>query len=318
VIARFTVQPEGLALSHLDTAQRLSHTDLVIRFWREHGILVFPHSFLDAVRSLPQNQRKRWQEAVVFASYSRRIFGPAASLVKQVRLSLVSPEWFIGKGLQDLASVEDEELGCEACRIDCLNLSAVAKELWERRAGELPEQTSCDDIWSRCFSRPVQHAATITIMDRYAGRDLLTCKSERRSGLLGLLDRLPRKTQECHLKLYTGFNNEGGAYETESAVTSAVKAAVDYSLPTGYAFTLYLCEDRAFAARYHYRYFRFDQSWSLKTDAGLAILEGPDLWRRATYNFDPVSDEHLQAENRFTAEFSTKALQRRNPKACVA
>jgi hypothetical protein len=318
VIARFTVQPEALALSHLDTAQRLSHTDLVIRFWREHGILVVPHSFADALRSLPQNQRKRWQEAVGFACKRRRFFGPLVSLVKQVHLSLVSPDWFIGKGLQDLATVKDEELGCEACRIDCLNLSAVAKELWEMRAGELPEHTPCGDIWNRCFSRPVQHAATITIMDRYAGRDLLTCKSERRNGFLSLLDRLPRKTEGRHLKLYTGFNNEKGAYETESAVISAVKAAVDYSLPTGYAFTLYLAEDRAFGARYHYRYFRFDQSWSLKTDAGLAILEGPDLWRRATYNFDPVLDEHLEAENRFTAEFSTKALECRNSEACPA
>lgn len=318
MIARFTVQPEALALSHLDTAQRLSHTDLVIRFWREHGILVVPHPFADAVRSLPQNQRKRWQEAVGFASKRRRFFGPLATLVNQVQLSLVSPDWFAGKGLPELATVRDEELGCEACRIDCLSLSAVAKELWESRAAELPERTCCDDIWNRCFSRPVQHAGTITIMDRYAGRDLLTCKSERRSGFLSLLDRLPRKTQECHLKLYTGFNNDGGEYETESAVISAVQAAVGHSLPIGYTFTLYLAEDSAFGAKYHYRYLRFDQSWSLKTDAGLALLEGPDLWRRATYNFEPVSDEHLQAENRFTTEFSREAWKYCQPEACAA
>ena len=318
MIARFTVQPEALALSHLDTAQRLSHTDLVIRFWREHGILVVPLSFADAVLALPQNQRKRWQEAVGFACKRRRFFGPLVSLVKQVHLSLVSPDWFIGKGLQDLATVKDEELGCEACRIDCLNLSAVAKELWEMRAGELPEHTPCGDIWNRCFSRPVQHAGTITIMDRYAGRDLLTCKSERRSGFHSLLDRLPQKKGACHLRLYTGFDNDGTNYETDSAVVAAIKAAVEHLLPTGYTFTLYLAEDSAFRDRFHYRYLRFDQSWSLKTDAGLALLEGPDLWRRSTYNFDPVSDEHLQAENRFTVEFSTKALEYGHPQACAA
>jgi hypothetical protein len=318
VIARFTVQPEALALSHLDTAQRFSHPDLVIRFWREHGILIFPHPFADAVRSLPQNQRKRWQEAIGFAVKRRRIFGPLASLVNQVQLSLVSPEWFFGKGLQDLATIEDEELRCEVCRIDCLNLSAVAKELWETRAGELTERTTCDDIWNRCFSRPVRHAQTITIMDRYAGRDLLTCKSERRSGFHSLLDRLPQKKYPCHLRLYTGFDNDGTNYDADSAVLAAIKAAVEHLLPAGYTFTLYLAEDSAFRDRFHYRYLRFDQSWSLKTDAGLAILEGPDLWRRATYNFDPVSDEHMQAENRFTAEFSTKALEHCNPAACAA
>jgi hypothetical protein len=120
------------------------------------------------------------------------------------------------------------------------------------------------------------------------------------------------------LKLYTGFDNDGTKYETESAVVAAIKAAVEHLLPTGYTFTLYLAEDCAFRDRFHYRYLRFDQSWSLKTDAGLAILEGPDLWRRATYNFDPVSDEHLQAENRFTAEFSTKALEYHHPGAWLA
>jgi hypothetical protein len=309
VIARFTVQPEALALSHLDTAQRLSHTDFVIRFWRDHGILVVPLPFADAVGRLPQNQRKRWREAVAFAVKRRRFFGPLPSLVRQVQLSLVSPEWFSEKGLQDLAVTEDEELMCEACRMDCLNLSAVAKALWETRAGELPERTTCDEIWDRCFTRPVQHAETITIMDRYAGRDLLRCKSERRSGFHSFLDRLPRKKTSCNLRLYTGFDNDGTAYETDSVVVAAIKTAVEHLLPIGYRFTLYLAQDGAFRDKFHYRYMRFDQSWSLKTDAGLSILEGPDLWRRATYNFDPVSDEHLQAENRFTAEFSVKALE---------
>jgi len=111
------------------------------------------------------------------------------------------------------------------------------------------------------------------------------------------------------LSLYTGFDNGGTQYETESAVVDAVKAAVEYLLPIRYGFTLYLAEDGAFRDRFHYRYIRFDQSWSLKTDAGLSILEGPDLWRRATYSFDPVSDEHLLAEELFTAEFSTKTLE---------
>jgi hypothetical protein len=111
------------------------------------------------------------------------------------------------------------------------------------------------------------------------------------------------------LRLYTGFNNNGSEYETDSVVVAAIKAAVEHLLPIGYSFTLYLAQDGAFRDRFHYRYLRFDQSWSLKTDAGLSVLEGPDLWRRATYNFDPVSDEHLQAESRFTAEFSIKALE---------
>jgi hypothetical protein len=293
----------------MDAAMRLSQTDLVIRFWREHGVLVVPHHFIDAVRSLPQNQRKKWQEAVAFAAKRRQFFGPLASLVKQVQLSLVGPEWFIGKGLKDTASVDDEELGCEACRIDCLSLSEVVKGLWELRAGEFPERTSSDAIWAGCFSRLVQHAGTLTIMDRYAGRDLLTCKAGRRSGLLSLLDRLPPRSHERHLKLYTGFGKEGDGYGTASDVIAAVKAAVEHLLPKGYSFTLYVAEDWNFGARFHYRYFRFDQSWSLKTDAGLGILEGPDLWRRATYNLESISDEHLQAETRFTSEFSTKALE---------
>jgi hypothetical protein len=302
----------------MDPALRLSQTDEVIRFWREHGVLIVPHPFAEAVGSLPQNQRKRWQAAVAFAFNRRQLFGPLASLVKQVQLSLVCPDWFVGKGLKDIASVEDEELGCEACRIDCLNLSEVVKGLWESRAGEFPERTPCDEIWTSCFSRLIQHAGTITVMDRYAGRDLLTCKGERRSGFLGLLDRLPQKSHERHLKLYTGVGKEGNGYGTESDVIAAVKAAVDHLLPIGYTFTLYLAEDCNFGARYHYRYFRFDQSWSLKTDAGLAILEGPDLWRRATYSFESVSDEHLQAETRFTSEFSTKALEIRKSGACAA
>ncbi len=318
MIARFTVQPEALALLHIDPAMRLSQTDLVIRFWREHGILVVPQPFAAAVGCLPQNQRKRWQEAVAFAVNRRQFVGPLASLVKQVQLSLVSTDWFIGKGLKDIVAVKDEELGCEACRIDCLNLSEVVKGLWETRAGEFPERTSCDKIWDICFSRLVQHADTMTIMDRYAGRDLLTCKAERRSGLLSLLDRLPKKNRETQLRLYTGFAKEGSEYGTQSDVRLAIETAIGHLLPAGYTLTLYLAEDSVFAARYHYRYFRFDQSWNLKTDAGLAILEGPDLWRRATYNFESVSEQHLQAEVAFSTEFSAKALEYRSPKVCAA
>jgi hypothetical protein len=309
VIARFTVQPDALALAHLDTVQRISHTDSVIRFWYDHGILVVAQSFSSALHSLPQNQKKRWQEAVKLAVKQRRFFGPLPSLVRQVQLSLVSPEWFLERSLRDLATTRDEDLNCEACRIDCLNLSEVARGLWASRTGELAERTTCGEIWERCFRSPVEHAETITIMDRYAGRDLLTCKSERRSGLHSFLDRLPQKTRPCHLKLYTGFNNEGSDYETESTVVAAIRTAVEHLLPIGYNFTLHLAEDCAFRDRFHYRYVRFDQSWSLKTDAGLSVLEGPNLWRRATYTFEPVSDEHLQAESRFTAESSIKVLE---------
>jgi len=318
VIARFTVQPEALALSHLDTALRLSNTDLVIRFWREHGVLVVTDSFAPAICSLPQSQRKRWKEAVAFGLKRRQFFGPLPSLVRQVQLSLVSPDWFIAKGIEDTGTAADEELGCEACRIDCLSLSEVVKGVWGKRAGEVPEHTSCDDIWNQCFSNAVQHAGTITIMDRYAGRGILGCRSERRSGFHSLLDRLPKKKYPCHLRLYTGFDSEGRENELDSAVVTAVQAAVEHLLPAGYTFTLYLAEDTAFRDKFHYRYLRFDQSWSLRTDAGLTILEGPDLWRRAAYNFDPISDEHLQAENRFTTEFSRLAYEYRQPAVCAA
>ena len=318
MIARFTVQPEALALAHLDLPLRLAQTDEVLRFWRDHGVLVVPPPFAEAVRSLPQNQRKRWYAALASALKRRQLFGPLANLAKQVQLSFVSPDWFIIKDLGDIASIEDCQLGCEACRIDCLGQSDVVQQLWKTRAGEFSERTPCDDIWDRCFSRPVNHAANIAIMDRYAGQDLLKHKPERQSGFHSLLKRLPQKSNECHLKLYTGFAEGGNEYGTKSDVIAAVEAAVGYLLPTGYTFTLYLAEDCIFGAQFHYRYFRFDQSWCLKTDAGLAILEGPDLWRRSTYNFETVSDEHLQAENRFTSEFVTMALEIRKSVACAA
>jgi hypothetical protein len=280
--------------------------------------MVVPRPFVEAVGTLPQNQRKRWQAALASALKRRQLFGPLANLVKQVQLSLVGSDWFVLRDLGDIASFNDEELCCEACRIDCLGESDVVKGLWEVRAGEFSERTPRESIWNRCFSRLVDHAATITIMDRYAGQDLLNCKSGRRSGFHSLLESLPQKSNGCHLKLYTGFAEEGNRYGTKSDVIAAVEAAVNYLLPNGYTFTLYLAEDGIFGTQYHFRYFRFDQSWCLKTDAGLAILEGPDLWRRSTYNLESVSDEHLQAENRFTSEFSAKALEIRKSEACAA
>lgn len=293
MIVTFAVDPEALSEGGQEPGVRLGNHERLLRRWQRQGVLVYSGARLQdsqlmaAIRALPVDLRKRWQETFLIAWHR-----PDPGLVElagvQQRRQLEAL-----KGRVNLACLEATRAACvglegqefarklpeidvEICRLAGVDVTEAFTGA-DRMSGSYVEAGSkVDRVWEERFLRLARQGKQVVVVDRYAAHG--HTHDPKRSGLRRLLVNLDGVAGGVMVRLYSRVPDRQPVDAVEAALSLLLT-----SLSRGGVreFTLFLTPDDQFEHLGHDRYVRFE-SKLVSVGVGLEVLEGQVVRRRTT------------------------------------
>ena len=315
MILPFVVEPSAMEeLPGRDEAERALHR-VLLSTWKELGVVVVETDnvrgtdLFRAIDRLHQSVRKYWKELLV----SRRRFRKARrdwpgfrdapledlrALDGDALLAIVSADTAKEAGVSGEQTGTLEGTDLELARFPLLPDARSIAKIRRLRQQDIPAGTTVREAWERWFLPHAELAQSVVVVDRYAGRQLVTRDNlhrlKRESGLarfLGFLERVP-SIRSVKLIVAEGAGTDGVAREhVQAALQQLVGHTTWAALGT---FEAYVVDDDRFKGAYHDRYVRFD-SVRIQVGPGLEIFGGERLSRPAQYSVGPGSKEARKA-----------------------
>ncbi len=284
--ARIALEPEAIAFNGTSEADCKASHDRFFEVWERFGVLVVPEdkdSLNRAIERLPQSYRKKWKNALKSSRFRviekdlpdfSGINVEADLLAFSEKADLVSLE--DARGVCVCISDENyskvyEEAELEVCRFAFLDRSHAVtsrKDAWDTLIykGERRE-----DIWKNKFSGLCRYAKRISLIDRYAGKNLIKSFGKGEvSGVEIFLRRLSSINECIDSKTINLFVSDE---ETEkNALVRTMSKVLEGSRRNVRSFHVHICPDKIFGAAAHDRFVRFDNLITA-LGKGLSVFE---------------------------------------------
>lgn len=302
ILVSFTIDADALRSGELPLPLRIAAHGRLLDRWQHLGVLVLFGSrleetrFFSALGELPQALRKRWQEAL---KHGRRRLSSATGIepsqidcVEQLGPLARSAELFCFDEVrahvlgvpEDAFSLALDGGGGEIVRFDCADQADSFRRAAELAEAEIEAGSQVTTVWNERLGPLLEHARTLTVVDRYALKALID-RPDGQSGLRRLLTEIDAGDRARQLTLFSASQVEYGHTTLLAALDDRVKACRRGGLRE---LKLYLCDDRSFGRIAHYRYLRFDQALC-QLDVGLDVLAGKEVYRTCTFRLTNLS-----------------------------
>jgi hypothetical protein len=307
MIVHFAVDPDALTVDgRLDRRVLRAQHMRLLELWRDFGTLIYggpdfcSSELFAAFNRLPQDLRKRWQEALERHRHRAvsgwRALDQARSLAEvvvlrsHIELACLEQQRYghIAGAIQpDQMDQSPVEL-CSLDHIDQTNRFCGARQL-ARQA--IAEKTDINRLWTERFARLVEQTKLVVVVDRYAVvRHWHFDRKKQRSGLEFLLAELHAcRRRRRTVIIYAAADKTGAASDGELA--ASVQHTVQ-SLGRGAVqeVQLFIGPDKLFGAKARDRYLRFDRA-VCELGHGLEVLEGDQVQHRCAFALRSLHDE---------------------------
>lgn len=315
MIVRFAIDTDALGMDDTSAPVRRACHERVIKLWTDLGVLVYAggsklrdSDLVTAIRELPQDVRKRWQAAL---KSNRATPGPPSwqglALVEETadldglqQLLQVAYLHEVRGGLLGIADGDAAKMvgAIEIVRFDCADQSETFRKAADLCQSHIAEGEAVSDVWRTRFQALAQHTRNITVVDRYAVKQVAdrvwaTGPACGHSGLRRLLTEL----DGVHVgsRGVTCFSAWDG---DRDHIRRCVGDVAGLMRRGGLReLRLFMATDRDFGAIAHDRFIRFDNS-VCEVGTGLDVLDGQSVRRTSTFTMKRAGSASREIEKR--------------------
>lgn len=305
MLVTFAIDEEALKITKGNELILVPAHERLLYLWARLGVLMLDSNVKNAVQGLPQSLRKAWKTAlsvnrVESIPVNWKGFSEVSSGVDLVILN----------ERVDLACLEDRKADCvgvpsakvscqpeglvfEVCRFACADQSNAFKGARYLADEGILKGTLIEEIWDKRFSKLARLCKHVTVVDRYAVKEMCEGTGIDQSGLENFLCFLGRQSYQYSTRIYAAKCSD----MTETAIRGSV-ARLFESINRNIFRQLTIClvEERTFKARIHDRWIRFDNT-VCEIGIGVSLFKGNVARSASTFTAKPRTGFNRACEN---------------------
>lgn len=295
--------------------------EVILHTWSTAGILIgqqndlLSTNFWQIVNRMPDSIRKKYQDAhrqkrlryrkveSVESAFPRiNHVNDLQTVVSKAEVVALEEDTFellaLEQNHQLSAKIFNQAL--EIVPVLSLREAEAYRDAIAARGNDIPSGTPTAQVWRNWFRPIAEFGSHISIVDRYAGRNLLNAinnGTDSHNGLASFLRHLNDATTKSNVKIYTAIEIKSQYYEINQnlQILARQRGGIRF-------LELIVADDGDFARLSHDRYFRFDDI-RLSVGTGVEVFNGEQVFRNSQYSMQIVDASHQchQTESRLLA-----------------